>query len=79
MPSDDTRCEIFDQYINLGNEIANDRMPLGGFHIDAQALLAAVLLDEITAAAVAKIRQMARTIATGWQLDFDYFGSHLSH
>jgi anti-sigma factor RsiW len=53
--------EVLDHYVDRGNQIANDRVTKQIFEVDADALLAAVLLNEVTAAAVAEVRRRERS------------------
>src|SRR5690242_13248838 len=45
--------------------------------VDAHALFTAVVLNEVTAAAIDEIRTAPRRIAVRRELDLDHFGAHL--
>src|ERR1700730_13322936 len=76
---DHARRVILNYYINFANQPRDDRMALGLFHIDTEAFFAAVLLDVIGAAAVAKVWEATREVAGGRKLDLDNLRTHLSH
>src|ERR1700685_3099114 len=51
-PRDGARREIFDHHIHLRDQLANDRFAGFSARIETKAQLAAILLDEVTAALV---------------------------
>ena len=70
---------IFDHHVCFFRQAAQklDRFGLG--EVQAEALLAAVLLDEVGAAPVAHRGQQPRRVAHRRLLDLDDFGAHLGH
>jgi hypothetical protein len=51
----------------------------GVFHVDAETLFAAILLNVVCAAAVFKERRGTTRVTAGASSNFDDLGSHLSH
>src|SRR5712671_2420112 len=76
---DHARREVLDHNIDFAHQVAYDRDCGGIFHVEAEALLAAVLLDVIAAAAIAEKGQMSRTVTARRQFEFNYFSAHLGH
>jgi hypothetical protein len=78
-PRDHPRREVLDQAIGLGDEFLDDRQPRRILHVDAQALLATILLYVVAATSVLYLRQVACAVATLRQFDLNYFRAHLRH
>jgi hypothetical protein len=51
--------EVLDHHVDLGYEVADYLVTGGILEVDTDALLAAILLHEVAAAAVAQVWQMA--------------------
>src|SRR5216684_1342273 len=72
--SNHARSKILDHHIHLRDKFLDDCLPGRVPEIQAEALLAPILLHVICAASVAKVWYAARDIAVGSDLDFDYIG-----
>src|SRR5579864_6243098 len=76
---DYARRKIFHQHVDLRNQCFYDLDALGLPQVDANALLAAVLLHEIGAALVAHVRDQTSLVAVRRSFDLDNLGAHLGH
>ncbi len=72
-------AEVLDHHVDFGSERAQELECLGLREVEAEALLAAVLLDEVGAAALLHERQHARRVASWGELDLDDRGAELCH
>jgi hypothetical protein len=78
--ADGTGRIILDQHIAAAYQTLDDVVTLGSFDVDANRLLAAIVLHEVSAAPfLTEERSAARRIAVGGQLDLDHLGAHLRH
>src|SRR5579885_1425332 len=71
--------EVFYHHVHAANQLLYNSESRFFLNVDAQALFAQVLLDEIAAAVVLEVRHPAGLIAAGRHLDLDYLGAHLGH
>ncbi len=78
-PRDRSRRIVFEQDIHRGQQFLDDRETLGFLGIEAEALLAAVLLHEVRAAPILQKRKGAREISLGRNLHLDDVGAELGH
>src|SRR5581483_11951359 len=74
---DDAGREILYQHVDTRYQRLEDRQALRLLQIDAEAFLAAILLNVVGAAAVAQVRHAARKVAIRGDLDFDHLRAHL--
>jgi hypothetical protein len=75
--ADRSRRVVLDEHVDLGRELAEQRPSLRALHVDAEALLPAVLLHVIRAPPVLHERQTAAEIALRRDLDLDHLRTHL--
>ena len=75
-PAHRTRTVVFDHHVHVGNQVADDLAPLIGLEVDAQALFADVVLDEIAAAALLQNAVQASRVTFGRLFDLDDLGAH---
>jgi len=69
--------EVLDEHVDLRQERTENLETRRLFRVDADALFAPILLDVVSAAAVAERPEAAREVALRRQLDLDHFRSHL--
>src|SRR5215469_9922964 len=77
-PLDYARREVLHQYIDLEEQFLQDRQSARFFRINADAFLAAILLDVVGTPTIAHVRYAARDITVRRNLDLDYLGAHLT-
>src|SRR5262249_47701106 len=76
-PPDHPWCIILHDHIDLRYEVSDDLHRLGVLQVQAQTLLAQILLDVVRTPPIPNVRYPTRYIAIGSKLDLDYFGPHL--
>src|SRR5579885_219949 len=78
-PTDHAGSEVLHDHVGLSDQVSRHRETILGLQADATALLAAIVLTEVTAAAVNPDLGAAGGIPRGRHLDLHHLRAHLRH